>query len=112
ELRRLQSQVETAAGTLVVPAALSKNVAVLASLCALSRLDSRILEFVTLMHAEPLLATAVDTIGRVAKRDLPFVLAALLSLPVAETKDALSASSALIRSGLIKVSDESTELSG
>lgn len=112
EIQRMHREIEVDAISQTLPAPLLLNVQRLASRYGLSDLDCRILEFVTLIHNERLLGEAVDTLGDVITRNLPLILSTLLKLPAPAIKDALRGTSALAQSGLVKVDNGSSCMTG
>ncbi len=103
ELRKLHQAGERKLSGAAMPSDLSSNVERLAKLVGLSDTDCRILEFVVLIHSEPLLEDIADRLGSLSTAKACHALSVLLDLPEHEIRSSLSAQGTLSRSGLISV---------
>lgn len=83
------------------PALLAGNVSRLADLLGLSEAECRVLEFVVLLHTDPLLEAAAPHCGRVDRDGLFGALAGVLGLPVGDVRQALRPKGKLLESGIV-----------
>ena len=102
-LRRLYVTTEKELKDATAPECLAGNVERLSTLAGLSATDCRILEFAALIHTEDTLEKTGELLGDLASKQVFDVLSALLDLPQAEIRNALSKNGALARSGLLSV---------
>ncbi|MEW6373480.1 MAG: ATP-binding protein [Pseudomonadota bacterium] len=86
-----------------LPAILEANIARLAELVGLDSTERVILGFATMLHHEPCLDKAADTLNSLSSVAVVDVLALVLELPVHEVRRALSSQGVLARSGLLSV---------
>ena len=101
ELCRLHKDCEKTSGNAKVSNPLGNNVKRLAQLVGLSATDCRILEFAVLLHTEKMLDDITGLLGELSSLKLSWALSVLLDLPQDNIRKALSADSALARSGLV-----------
>ena len=99
-LRRLAHQAQQDPGS--VPPVLAANVQRTAELVGLSPLESRIFEFVVLMHAYPTLLEICKRPNNLRVREIADTLARLLHLPRQEVYQALRPEATLSRTGLLQ----------
>lgn len=85
------------------PGRLARNLSHLQSVIALSDVEASLLGLGVLIHAEPILESTLDSLGKVKGVRIPRILAALLNLPVDDVERALSAQGALAHSGLLTI---------
>ena len=102
-LHRLYVTTENELKDATAPERLAGNVERLSALAGLSATDCRILEFAVLIHTEETLEKTVDLLGDLTAKQAFNVLSALLDLPQAEIRKALSKNGALARSGLLSL---------
>lgn len=103
ELRSLHRKAEKQWSNASVPACLNNNTRQLADLVGLSATDSKILEFVVLIHDEPVLSDAGDWLDQISTVKMFHVLSVVLNLPEQEIRKSLSRQGILARSGLVSV---------
>ena len=112
-LASLHRQAEAQAADAVVPDAMRSNIERLAQLVGLSELDCRILEFIVLLHIEPLLEEASDWLGYLSSVKVFRILAGILNEPEPAIRFALRDGGVLARSGLVSLDGStSTHLRG
>ena len=99
-LRKLACQAQQDPGS--VPPVLAANVQRTAELVGLSPLESRIFEFVVLMHAYPTLLEICKRPNNLRVREIADTLARLLHLPRQEVYQALRPEATLARTGLLQ----------
>ena len=99
-LRKLAYQAQQDPGS--VPPVLAANVQRTAELVGLSPLESRIFEFVVLMHAYPTLLEICKRPNNLRVREIADTLARLLHLPRQEVYQALRPEATLARTGLLQ----------
>ena len=104
-LRQHYKQAQQNPGT--VPPVLAANVARIAELVGLNAVESRLFEFVLLMHAYPALRQVCDKPDSLRSRQISDLLAALLQLPRQDVYNALRPGAALARSGLLNLNRNS-----
>ncbi len=102
-LHRLYVTTEKELKDATAPERLAGNVERLSALAGLSATDCRILEFAVLIHTEETLEKTVDLLGDLTSKQVFNVLSALLDLPQAEIRKALSKNGPLARSGLLSL---------
>lgn len=101
ELSRLQEAAEMEIGAATVPEVLGRNVARLARLVGLRDAECRILEFAILLRVDVHLGTVADWLGSLAAKKFYRTLSVVLGVSAKDIRSALSARSALARSGLL-----------
>ncbi|MGO4579949.1 AAA family ATPase [Cupriavidus sp. 2TAF22] len=112
-LRKQHQEAEDQCRDASLPACLNGNIARLAELVGLSDTDCRILAFAVMLKNERLLDDTADLLGQLSSAKVVHVLAALLDLPDAEVRAALSTHGVLAQSGLVSVDrGSSSTLSG
>jgi len=84
-----------------VPALLAGNVARLSELLGLSEAECRVLEFVVLLHTDPLLESAALHCGRVDRDSLFGTLAGVIGMSVGDARQALRPKGKLLESGIV-----------
>lgn len=103
-LREMHRQAEREANQdHALPPVLEANLARLAELVGLDATERAILGFATLLHHEPCLDKAADTLNTLSPVAVVDVLALVLDLPVHDVRRALSSQGVLARSGLLSV---------
>ena len=102
-LHRLYVTTEKELKDATAPECLAGNVERLSALAGLSATDCRILEFAVLIHTEETLEKTVDLLGDLTSKQVFNVLSALLDLPQAEIRKALSKNGPMARSGLLSL---------
>ena len=103
EIRELHRRAEKTDGNATVSEGLQQNVQRLAALVGLTEPECRILEFTATIHSEQLLDDAADWLGRINFQRLHHVMSVILDLTKQNVCEALSPSSALIKSGLLTI---------
>jgi SpoVK/Ycf46/Vps4 family AAA+-type ATPase len=106
-LREMHREAERAPDR-ALPAVLRANIGRLAELVGMSATESRILGFATMLHHDPILDKAADTLGSLSSSAIVDVLARLLDLPAHEVRAALASQGVLARSGLLSVDRSGT----
>ena len=101
ELSKLHRAAEKELKNAKVSGCLANNIKRIARVAKLSDIDCRLLEFATLLHAEPSLEKAAATFDELSSRDVVRFLSALLALPPAEIRSSLGKDSALAKAGLV-----------
>lgn len=96
ELRKLEKSPTSA-----LPVKLRRNVQTIRKLVGLSDAECSILEFAVCLSVEPALQQAANTVGKLSKRDMFTVLAAILDTDEMQVRQALSRNSLLFRCGLL-----------
>lgn len=89
---------------------LQHNLQLLTELVGLSPTDRAILEFTICLHSQPVLAKAAEKIGPFKRDRLLRTLACVLALPMSDVRRALGSKGLLVRTGLIKLSSFSSDL--
>ena len=112
ELREVHAEAERSLRSAKAPAVLRANVERLAQLLGLSKVDRQILEFAIMIRDERLLNDAADFLGALTIAKVIYALSILLDVPEPEMKAALSANSALARSGLVTVDYDGASMYG
>lgn len=105
-LRELHRQAERKANQdqdHALPPVLEANIARLAELVGLDATERAILGFATMLHHEPFLDQAADTLSNLSSVAVVDVLALVLDLPVHGVRRALSSQGVLARSGLLSL---------
>lgn len=103
ELTKLHRAAEKELKNAKVLGPLANNIKRVARLAKLSDIDCRILEFATLLHADPSLEKAAEAFDDLLSRDVVRILSALLALPQDEIRSSLGKDSALAKSGLVRL---------
>ena len=112
ELRKLHEQAEKYARTAQPSPELMQNIARLGDLAGLTDTARRILEFAVLMHDDPILAAAARNLEGLNSRSACNVLAVVLDLPESNIRPSLHRDSMLLKSGLLALDHNSTDLFG
>lgn len=95
--------IESQAHLMQVPSTLANNVARIAALVNLNQVESRILEFVLLMHSSALLKQACEYVSKLENQRLSEVMAIILDQDVGDVRQAFKKNGALSKTGLISV---------
>ena len=86
------------------PEELGKNLGHLAALVGLSPMEARVLGFVILLHAEPILETACELIGmEIPGTRAPRLIGQILAIPQQSIEAVFDEQSTLMRSGIISL---------
>lgn len=102
ELRELHRLAEELSTPVTIPEPLPSNAARLSALLGLSTVEIEILQFLIMMQHEPLLEEATDFIGMIAGLRGYQIISTVLGLPELEVRTALTGSSRLAMSGLVR----------
>ena len=103
ELTKLHRTAEKELKKAKVSDCLANNIKRIARLAKLSETDCRLLEFATLLQAEPSLEKAAEALDDLSSRDVVRLLSALLALPQDEIRSSLGKDSALTKAGLVRL---------
>jgi len=103
ELRQLYQDAEHQYANAQVVSSLRQNIDRVAELVGLSETDSRIMEFVILIHNERHLDNAGDFLGSLSSVKVYYVMSIILNIPEADIRQALNQKGLLASSGLVSI---------
>jgi SpoVK/Ycf46/Vps4 family AAA+-type ATPase len=111
-LRELHQQAEQDSNKANVPKVLADNVAHLAVHAGLNDTDCRLLEFAVLMHGDPMLHEAAESLENLSTTKAHKALATILGLPEPDIRASLGRDGMLAHSGLLTLDHNLCDLTG